>query len=172
MITSLLAELSDLEIIFLTQKCTKANFNRELTLDIQMYFKEMETFQYLNFHSCHSPGTKRGFLRGEVLCLPWINLSHFMFNINMWCFKICWKMEFLRNVLLNLIAPGEKGYSKTNMGYGFYWWNCFLVQQSPKCREELSVWFSSEILCSRTSSNSLLIFLAKSWSCLMFITCF
>lgn len=28
-------------------------------------------------------------------------------------------MEFLRNVLLNLIAPGEKGYSKTDMGEGF-----------------------------------------------------
>lgn len=91
MIPSLLAEISDLETIFLTQKCAKANFNRELTLDIQMYFKEMETFQYLNFHSCHSPGTKRGFLRGEVQCLPWINLSHFMFNKNMWCFKICLK---------------------------------------------------------------------------------
>ena len=38
-------------------------------LDSQTYFKPTEIFQYTHFSSCHPFITKKGFIKGEALCL-------------------------------------------------------------------------------------------------------
>ena len=38
-------------------------------LDIRTHHKATETFQYTQFSSCHPPGVKRGFIKGEALRL-------------------------------------------------------------------------------------------------------
>ena len=58
-------------------------FNRDSTLDVQMHYKQIETFQYRNFYSCHPPGVKKGFIKGEELRLLRTNSSRLTFNKNM-----------------------------------------------------------------------------------------
>ena len=62
-------------------------FNRDSTLDVQTHYKQTETFQYTNFYSCHPPGVKKGFIKGEALRLLRTNSSHSTFNKNMQSFK-------------------------------------------------------------------------------------
>jgi len=82
------AEISDSEIAFLDTKVYKGErFNRDSTLNVQTHYKQTETFQYTNFYSCHSPGLKKGFIKGEALCLLRANSSHLTFNKNMQSFK-------------------------------------------------------------------------------------
>ena len=52
-----------------------------------MHYKQTETFQYTNFYSCHSPGVKKGFIKGEAMRLLGTNSSHSTFNKNMQSFK-------------------------------------------------------------------------------------
>ena len=54
---------------------------------MQTHYKQTETFQYTNFYSCHPPGVKKGFIKGEALRLLRTNSSHSMFNKNMQSFK-------------------------------------------------------------------------------------
>ena len=42
------------------------NFNRESTLDIQTYYEETETLEYLDFHPCETK--EKDFARGEAQC--------------------------------------------------------------------------------------------------------
>ena len=59
----LTAQISDSEIAFLDTKEYKGEiFNRDSTLNVQMHYKQTETFQYTNFYSCHPPGIKKGFI--------------------------------------------------------------------------------------------------------------
>ena len=58
------AEISDSEIAFLDTKLYKGS-----TLHVQTHYKQTETFQYTNFYSCHPPGVKKGFIKGEALRL-------------------------------------------------------------------------------------------------------
>ena len=62
-------------------------FNRESTLDVQTHYKRTETFQYTNFYSCHPPGVKKGFIKGEASRFLRTNSSVVMFNNNMQSFK-------------------------------------------------------------------------------------
>ena len=39
-----------------------------------------ETFQYTNFYSCHPPGVKKGFIKGEALRLLRIYFSQITFE--------------------------------------------------------------------------------------------
>ena len=83
------AEISDSEITFLDTKVYKGErFKRESTLDVQTYYKRTETFQYTDFYSCHPPGVKKGFIKGEALRLLRTNSSVVTFNNNMQNFKI------------------------------------------------------------------------------------
>ena len=51
------AEMSDSEILFFNTNGVKSErLIRGSTLDVQKHYKETETFEYLNFYSCHSPG--------------------------------------------------------------------------------------------------------------------
>ena len=78
------AEISDSEITFLETKVYKGErFNKDSTLDVQRHYKQIETFQYRNFYSCHPPGVKKVFIKGEALRLLRTNSSHLTFNKNM-----------------------------------------------------------------------------------------
>ena len=62
------AEISENEITFLDTVVFKGErFIKESTLDIKTHYKPTETFQYTHFTSCHPPGVKRGFIKGEAI---------------------------------------------------------------------------------------------------------
>ena len=48
---------------------------------------KIHVFQYTDFYSCHPPGVKKGFIKGEALRLLRTNSSVVTFNINMQNFK-------------------------------------------------------------------------------------
>ena len=50
-------------------------FKSESILDIKTHYKPTETFQYTHFTSCHPPGVKRGFIKGEAIRLLRTNSS-------------------------------------------------------------------------------------------------
>ena len=72
------AEVSDKETTFLDTKVYKGErFAKESKLDIKTHLKATETFQYTHFSSCHPPGVKKGFIKGEALRL---RVSSFLNN--------------------------------------------------------------------------------------------
>ena len=81
------AEISDKEITFLDTVVYKGErFQKDAILDIKTHYKPTETFQYTHYTSCHPPGVKRGFIKGEAIRLlrtnslekiPGISLSNF-----------------------------------------------------------------------------------------------
>ena len=93
------AEVSDTETTFLDTKAYKGErFAKESKLDIKTHFKATETFQYTHFSSCHPPGVKKGFIKGEALRLLRTNSSQAAFKTAIKRFKT------------NLI---ERGYPET-----------------------------------------------------------
>ena len=82
-------DISDKEIIFLDRCIYKgARFKKESILDTRTYFKPTETFQYTHFKSCHPPGVKKGFVKGEGLRLLRTNSSEETFVENIRIFKL------------------------------------------------------------------------------------
>ena len=73
-------------------------FAKQSILDIKTHFKANETFQYTLFSSCHPPGVKKGFIKGEALKLLRSNSSETAFKTAIAQFKT------------NLI---ERGYPET-----------------------------------------------------------
>ena len=64
------AEISENEITFLDRVVFKgARFIKQSIQDIKTHYKPTETFQYTHFTSCHPPGVKRGFIKGEAIRL-------------------------------------------------------------------------------------------------------
>ena len=64
------AEISDTETTFLDTKVYKGErFKKEAVPDVRTHFKPTETFQYTQYSSCHPPGVKKGFIKGEALRL-------------------------------------------------------------------------------------------------------
>ena len=64
------AEISETEFTFLDTVVYKGNrFITESVLDVRTHYKATETFQYKHFSSCHPPGVKGGFIKGEALRL-------------------------------------------------------------------------------------------------------
>ena len=93
------AEVSDMETTFLDTKVYKGKRFTELSiLDIETHFKATETFQYTHFSSCHPPGVKKGFIKGEAFRLLRTNSSETAFKTAVARFKT------------NLI---ERGYPET-----------------------------------------------------------
>ena len=83
------ADISDKEIIFLDTCIYKgARFEKESILDMRTYFKATETFQYTHFKSCHPPGLKKGFVKGEGLGLLRTDSSEETFVENIRIFKL------------------------------------------------------------------------------------
>ena len=93
------AEVSDTETTFLDTKVYKGErFAKESRLDIKTHFKVTETFQYTHFSSCHPPGVKKGFIKGEALRLLRTNSSKAAFR------------NALKRFQTNLL---ERGYPET-----------------------------------------------------------
>ena len=75
--------MSETEITFLDTKVYKGvRFDKESILDVQTHYKPTETFQYTNFYSCHPPGVKKCFIKGEALRLLRTNSSQVTFERN------------------------------------------------------------------------------------------
>ena len=82
------AEISDTEITFLDTCVLKGyRFERESILDVRTHFKPTESFQYTEFSSCHPPGVRKGFIKGEALRLLRTNSSEETFEENIKQFK-------------------------------------------------------------------------------------
>ena len=93
------AEVSGTETTFLDTKVYKGErFAKESRLDIKTHFKATETFQYTHFSSCHPPGVKKGFIKGEALRLLRTNSSKTAFK------------NAIKRFKTNLI---ERGYPET-----------------------------------------------------------
>ena len=82
------AEISENEITFLDTVVFKGErFKKESILDMKTHYKPTETFQYTNFNSCHPPGMKNGFIKGEAMRLPRTNSSKTSFEESLVKFK-------------------------------------------------------------------------------------
>ena len=82
------AEISDTEITFLDTCVHKGyRFERESILDVRTHFKPTESFQYTEFSSCHPPGVRKGFIKGEALRLLRTNSTEETFEENIKKFK-------------------------------------------------------------------------------------
>ena len=57
-------------------------------LDIKTHYKPTETFQYTHFTSCHSPGVKKVFIKGEAITLLKTNSSKTTFEECLSNFKV------------------------------------------------------------------------------------
>ena len=56
-------------------------------LDVCTHLKPTETFQYTHFTSCHAPGVKKDFIKGEALRLLRTNSSETLYEDNIKKFK-------------------------------------------------------------------------------------
>ena len=82
------AEISDKEITFLDTVVYKGErFLNEAILYVKTHYKPTETFQYTHYSSCHPPGVKRGFIKGEAIRLLRTNSSEKNFQEAMCNFK-------------------------------------------------------------------------------------
>ena len=81
-------KISNTEATFLDTVVYKGKrFQNQSTLDVKTHFKPTETFQYTHFSSCHPPGVKKGFVKGEALRLLHTNSSKTTFEENIYKFK-------------------------------------------------------------------------------------
>ena len=86
--TKFTAEISDTDTTFLDTSVYKGEgLANESILVIKTHFKPPETFQYTHFFSCHPPGVKKGFIKGEALKLLWTNSSETTFKTTVSNFK-------------------------------------------------------------------------------------
>ena len=75
--------MSETEITFLDTKVYKGvRFDKESILEVQTHYKPKETYQYTNFYSCHPPGVKKSFIKGQALRLLKTNSSQITFKRN------------------------------------------------------------------------------------------
>ena len=98
------AEISDTEITFLDTCVYKGDrFKKHSILDVRTHFKPTETFQYTHFDSCHPPGVRKGFLKGEALRLLRTNSSKAKFDEHIALFKRRLQHRGYPDNLLNMI---------------------------------------------------------------------
>ena len=82
------AEISEKEITFLDTVVYKGErFQKDAILDIKTHYKPTETFQYTHYTSCHPPGVKRDFIKGEAIRLVRTNSSEKNFQESLSNFK-------------------------------------------------------------------------------------
>ncbi|XP_068697800.1 uncharacterized protein [Montipora foliosa] len=82
------AEISENEIPFLDTVVFKGErVTNESILDIKTRYKPTETFQCTHFNSCHPPGVKKGFIKGEAMRLLRTNSSKTTFEESLIKFK-------------------------------------------------------------------------------------
>ena len=71
---------------------------------MRTHFKKLETFQYTFFTSCHPPGVKKGFVKGEALRLLRTNSSITIFEENVTKFKKISYGEAIHKTLLTMLS--------------------------------------------------------------------
>ena len=82
------AEISENEITFLDTVVFKGErLKKKSILDIKTHYKPTETFQYTHFNSCHPPGVKNAFIKGEAMRLLRTNSSKTSFEESLVKFK-------------------------------------------------------------------------------------
>ena len=82
------AEVLDNEITFVDTIIYRGlRFETKSVPDVRTHFKPTETFQYTHFSSCHPPGVKRRFVKGEALRLLRTNPSKILFEEEIKTFK-------------------------------------------------------------------------------------
>ena len=76
-------------------------------------------FNTRNFYSCHPPGVKKGFIKGEALRLLRTNSSHSTFNKNMQSFKTRLKNRGYPNEFLEIKGPWKQRqkHKKENIAF-------------------------------------------------------
>ena len=74
-------EILENEITFLDKVVFKGERLKKGTiLDMKTHYKPTESFQYTHFNSCHPPGVKNGFIKGEAMRLLRTNCSKTTFE--------------------------------------------------------------------------------------------
>ena len=109
------AEISDKEINSVPGYLTLfkgERFNKQAILDIRTHFKPTETFQYTHFSSCHPPGVRKGFIRGEALRLLRTNSSAKSFVENITQFKTRLRARDYPNSLVERIKNNVRSQMK------------------------------------------------------------
>ena len=82
------AEISENQITLLDTTVFKGErFTEDSILDIKTHYKPTETFQFTHFASCHPPGVKYGFIKGEAIRLLRTNSSKKTFEESLLKFK-------------------------------------------------------------------------------------
>jgi len=96
------AEISDKEANFPDTTIFKGKrFHKNSIFDVRTHFKPTEKFQYMHYTlitSCHAPGLKKGFIKGEALRLLRTNSSETKFE------------ESICNFISNLRVQGYPDY--------------------------------------------------------------
>ena len=88
------AEISDKEKAFLDTCIYKGEwFKKENILDVRSHFKPTEILQYMHYSSCHPPGVRKGFIKGEALRLLRTNSSKTTFEENICNFRVHLRMR-------------------------------------------------------------------------------
>ena len=103
------------KIVFLDTEVFKGRrFITEKVLDVQSetHFKPTETFQYTHFSSCHPLSVKKGFEKGEALCLLRTNSVKGSFELRKKQFltRVLESFELRKKQLLTRLL--ERGYPK------------------------------------------------------------
>ena len=103
------AEISDIETNFLDTTVFKGErFHKDSILDISTHFKPTEKFQYTHHTSCHAPGVKKGFIKGEALRLLRTNSSEKKFEENICNFKSNLRARGYPDYLVNKVLAEVK----------------------------------------------------------------
>ena len=103
------AEISKNEITLLDTIIYKGDrFLTDYILDIKTHYKPTETFQYTHFTSCHPPGVKRGFIKGEVTRLLRTNSSQTTFEECLSNFKLRLKVRGYHNNFIESSLTGVR----------------------------------------------------------------
>ena len=103
------AEISENKVAFLDTVVFKGE---RFILDIKTHYKTAESIQYTHFTSCHPPGVKRGFIKGQAIRLLRTNSSKTTFEECLANFQPKnhdGKLEFHRKS-----APAENNFQKSS----------------------------------------------------------
>ena len=76
-------------LLSLTQWCSKEQDSKMDPFWTSTHHKPTETFQYTHFNSCHPPGVKNGFIKGEAIRLLRTKSSKTTFEESLMKFKKC-----------------------------------------------------------------------------------
>ena len=123
------AEISENEITFLDTTVFKGErLKKDSILDIKTHFEPTETFQFTHFASCHPPGVKYGFIKGEAIRLLRTNSSKKTFEESLVKFK---QRLQARRYPQNII---ERSLSEVNFASR----QSALTQKKKKSREDFA----------------------------------